>query len=212
MGRAQSWARNTTEISGKEEGEKKKHKRSGERRDGGDATGRGGKGRRRSASVVPGPGRRRDVAEASGRPPSPIPTCFLLLLLHGRLVLPAPPTPPSPQRGTPGFLPPLAHSVQRLVSLLFPTNHPYGLRICAVLCCAVLPGTSCSQSSSCQALHVPGCKFVCSPVPNTGKLALPSAAAAVPGPRVSSGFTAAISSVSREVMVAIPRSPLLLLS
>jgi hypothetical protein len=93
------------------------------------------------------------------------------------------------------------------VSLLFPTNHPYGLRICAVL-----PGTSCSQSSSCQALHVPGCKFVCSPVPNTGKLALPSAAAAAPGPRVSSGFTAAISSVSREVMVAIPRSPLLLLS
>lgn len=62
-----------------------------------------------------------------------------------------------------GFLPPLAHSVERVSCAphpLFPRRF--------ILFGSVLPGTSCSQSS-CQALHIPGCKFVCSRVPKHRK-------------------------------------------
>ena len=173
MGRAQSWAWNISQGS----------KRSGERRDGDDATG----GEERGEDDPLACARRRDVAEASGRPPSPIPTCFLL---HGRLFLPASPTPPSPQRGR--LPPPAPRAFRRAprahLTLPFPTT--------LMIFGSVLPGTSGSQSS-CQALHVPSCKFVCSQVPNTEKLALPPAAAAAeaPAPRVSNGFTGGISSV-----------------
>ena len=162
-------------LSGKQEKWRKERRRRRHRR--------GGKRRGRSASVC----RRRDVAEASGRPPSPIPTCFLL---HGRLFLPASPTPPSPQRGR--LPPPAPRAFRRAprahLTLPFPTT--------LMIFGSVLPGTSGSQSS-CQALHVPSCKFVCSQVPNTEKLALPPAAAAAeaPAPRVSNGFTGGISSV-----------------
>lgn len=92
-------------------------------------------------------------------------------------------------------LPPAPRAFRRAprahLSPSFPTVHTYGLRICVVL-----PGTSCSQSS-CQALHFTGCKFVCSRVPITEKLALTPTAAAeeAPAPRVSNGFTGGISSV-----------------
>lgn len=93
---------------------------------------------------------RRDVAEASGRPPSPISTNFFL----GLLGLPEPPPPSSPQRGNEVSSRPSAFrrtSRAHLTSLML-----FG---------SVLPGTSCSQPS-CQAFHVPGCKFACPRVPN----------------------------------------------
>lgn len=92
---------------------------------------------------------RRDVAEASGRPP-PISTNFFL----GLLGLPEPPPPSSPQRGNEVSSRPSAFrrtSRAHLTSLML-----FG---------SVLPGTSCSQPS-CQAFHVPGCKFACPRVPN----------------------------------------------